>query len=287
MDIKKTLYTLVASLLLFSSCENGCPTFDDADACVGFSSASFSINETDGKVEIPVYLASVAGLSGSATIEVDVTQSTAVEGADFTVVSKELIFSADGRTQNVVVNIVDNDVFTGDKKVFFKIVSSSVNLSNESTCTLTIVDDEHPLKSILYTYSGTAISCFEGTYDMEITLEKDESDLSKVWISNLDPYFFSYGYTAANGYNRFYGIVNEDCTEISVPVGQTVGYEDVNLEGLDGPDPDTADMLNQGQSFVIKIVDGGNKLEIVNAYGVANAEGFWECYKGGTVLTRQ
>ena len=184
------------------------------------------------------------------------------------------------------MNILDDNIFTGDKKVVFSIVSSSVNLSLESICTLTIVDDEHPLKDLLNTYVGK-IEGSESGYDMEIVIEKDESDLTKVWISNLDPYFASYGYTAAAGYNKYYGIVNSEKTEISIPVGQATGYEDVNLEGLDGPDPDVADMLEPGSSIIIKIVDNGTSLEIPNGFGVANGEGFWEYYKGGAKLTRQ
>lgn len=286
MNIKKILYVLAASLTILSSCNNDLPTFNDADACVGFSVASYSIGEADGKIEIPVYLASVAGISGTATIEVDAAASTAVEGQDFSITSKELSFSSDGRIQNLIVNIVDDDVFTGDKKAVFKIASSSVNIAVESSCTLTIVDDEHPLKGILNTYVGK-IEGSESGYDMEFVIEKDEKDLAKVWISNLDPYFASFGYTAADGYNKFYGIVNEDKTEIAIPVGQSTGYEDVNLEGLDGPDPDTADMLAPGSSIIIKIIDNGASLEIPNGFGVANGEGFWEYYKGGAKLTKQ
>lgn len=286
MNIKRLLYASIVSSIFLSSCDNDCPTFNDADACVGFSAASYSIGEADEKIEIPVYLASVAGITGTASIAVDVAASTAIEGEDFSLVSKELSFSADGRIQNLVVNILDNNVFTGDKKAVFNIVSSSVNLSVESVCTLSIIDDEHPLKDILNTYVGK-IDGSESEYNMEIVIEKDEGDLAKVWISNLDPYFAAYGYTAAEGYNKFYGIVNSEKTEIAIPVGQATGYEDVNLEGLDGPDPDVADMLEPGSSIIIKIVDNGTSLEIPNGFGVANGEGFWEYYKGGAKLTRQ
>lgn len=285
MNIKRILYALIAGLIILSSCDNDYPTFNDVDACVGFSIASYSIGEADGKIEIPVYLASVAGITGTAEIDVDIAHSTAIEGEDFSIVSKELSFSTDGRIQNFVVNILDNNIFTGDKKVVFNIVSSSVNLAVESVCTLTIIDDEHPLKGILNTYVGK-IEGSESEYNMEIVIEKDEGDLAKVWISNLDPYFAAYGYTAADGYNKFYGIVNSEKTEIAIPVGQATGYEDVKLEGLDGPDPNVAELLAPGSSIIIKIVDNGASLEIPNGFGVANGEGFWEYYKGGAKLLK-
>ena len=54
MNIKRILYTLIAGLMILSSCDNDCPTFKDTDACVGFSAASYSIGEADGIIEIPI-----------------------------------------------------------------------------------------------------------------------------------------------------------------------------------------------------------------------------------------
>ena len=285
MKLRNIFYTLLAGVGLLTSCDNSCPTFDDKNACVGFSSQSFSVGEADGSINIPVYLASVAGISGTATIEVD-PSSTAVLGKDFTLGSMELSFSASEPIANIVVNVVNNDVFTGDKTVKFNIVSSSVNIANESSATLKITDDEHPLKALFNTYAGTSESYWGGGYNMAITIEKDDSDNSKVWISNMCAYFASYGYVAPN-YNYFYGIVNEDMTEIAVPVGQAMNYGTVNIEGFDGPNPDDAEQIAEGGSIIIKIVDGGASLEIPNAYGVAATDDWWEIYLGGIKLAKK
>ncbi|MBQ4161434.1 MAG: hypothetical protein IJD84_00850 [Parabacteroides sp.] len=284
MKLRNIFYTLLAGAALLTSCDNGCPTFDDKNACVGFSSLSYSVGEADGNISIPVYLASVAGLSGTATIEVD-PSSTAVMGTDFTVGSLELSFSASQPIVNIEVNVTNNDVFTGDKTVIFNIVSSTVDIAEESSVTLKITDDEHPLKALFNTYAGTSTSYWGGDYDMVITIEKDDTDNSKVWISNMCAYFASYGYVAPD-YNFYYGIVNEDMTEIAIPVGQAVGYGSVALNGFDGPNPDEADQI-EGGSIIIKIVDGGASLEIPNAYGVADTDGWWEIYMGGIKLAKK
>ncbi|MDO4756061.1 MAG: Calx-beta domain-containing protein [Parabacteroides sp.] len=285
MKLRNIFYTLLAGAAMLTSCDNSCPTFDDKNACVGFSQLSYAIGEADGSINIPVYLASVAGISGTAKIEID-PSSTAVMGKDFTVSSLELSFSASQRTANIEVNVVNNDIFTGDKIVIFNIVSASVNLSAETSTTLKITDDEHPLKALFNTYAGTATSYFGGTYDVALTIEKDAEDNSKVWISNMDPYFASYGYVAPN-YNYFYGIVNADLTEISVPAGQAIGYDTVKLEGFDGPNPDEAEQLSAGAPIIIKIINGGASLEIPNAYGACATDGWWELYFGGIKLAKK
>ncbi len=284
MKLRNIFYTLLAGVGLLTSCDNGCPTFDDKNACVGFSKLSYSVGEAEGNISIPVYLASVAGLSGTATIEVD-PSSTAVMGTDFTVGSLELSFSASQPIVNIEVNVTDNDVFTGDKTVIFNIVSSSVNLAEESSATLKITDDEHPLKALFNTYVGTSTSYWGDVYDMAITIEKDDEDNSKVWISNMCAYFASYGFVAPD-YNYFFGIVNEDMTEIAIPVGQAMNYDTVKLEGFDGANPDEADQI-EGGSIIIKIVDGGASLEIPNAYGVCATDGWWEIYMGGIKLVKK
>ncbi|MDR1646317.1 MAG: hypothetical protein LBS05_10980 [Tannerellaceae bacterium] len=292
MKLKKSIYMLVAGCCLFNSCDvNEMPTFDDKDAFVAFDRSTISVAEESGEVKIPVTLTSLAGVSGTVTFEVAAAASTAQEGESYTLknASNTLTFSKEAPTQYIELNLIDNDLFTGDLSVTFTLTSASINLGANVTCRTIIVDNEHPLLMILGSYSGKMTSFWGDVYDAEITIDKDASDASKVWISNLDSYFASYGYVAPT-YNYFYGVVNEDKTEIRIPVGQDIGYggDDVSLQGFDkaDADPGADESMPAGSSIIVEILDGGAKLVFPNAWGVAAADGYWELYLGGAVLTK-
>ncbi|MDR0574145.1 MAG: hypothetical protein LBG96_08985 [Tannerella sp.] len=294
MKLKKSIYYSIAitGMFLLYACElNELPVFDDKDAFVAFDRSVINVAEESGEVKIPVTLTSLAGLSGTVTFEVDATASTAVAGENYYIrnSSNTLTFSQGAPTQYIEMTLIDNDVFTGDLSVTFKLTSSSINLGANLTSRVVIVDNEHPLLMILGTYGGKLTSFWEDVYDAEITISKDESDIAKVWISNLDPYFASYGYVAPT-YNYFYGVVNEEKTEIRIPVGQDIGYGSatVTLQSFDIPnaDPDADVPLPAGSSIVIEILEDGAKLKFPNSWGVAASDGFWELYNGGAVLNK-
>lgn len=292
MKRNKFLYVLLAGLLALSSCElNNLPEFDDKDAFVAFDRLLINAPEESGEVRIPVTLSSLAGIAGTATFELDDAASTAKEGESYTIKnsSTTLTFSKDAPTQYIELGLIDNDLFTGDLSVTFKLTASSINLGANTTVRVVIVDNEHPLLFIMGTYSGKLTSYWEDEYDAEITISKDESDASKVWIANLDPYFASYGYVAPN-YNYFYGVVNDEKTEIRIPIGQNINYtsETILLNGLDSPNPDEGDFLPSGGFIIVEILDGGAQLRIPNAWGVADeTPEFWELYLGGAVFTKE
>ena len=272
---------VAASMMFFASCSNDYPTFDDADAFVAFSSTTLSVDEFGGSIDVPVLLTSLGGLQGTATIEVDTENSTAEEGVHFSFAGdKTLNFTKDAPTQNLTLNIIDNDYFGGDKKIVLKITSATgVNLGASITCTVTIADDEHPLKPILGTYNAYAYTG-RGEYNYEVTLVMDETDVQKVWICNLEPYFAGYGYIASRGYNMFYGIVNDDLTQITIPAKQKLGYDDVQLLAIDFTDYSIAD-----SDIFVDIKDGGKVLEFVTTWGVEE-DGWWN-YARTTILTKQ
>jgi hypothetical protein len=291
MKLKKTIYSiaLVAGMILLHACNlNEPPVFDDKDAFVAFDRGTMSVAEESGSVRIPVTLASLAGVSGTATFEVDAAASTAESGVNYSLSgSNTLTFTADAPTQYIEMTLIDNDIFTGDLSVTLKITSSSINLGANVTSRIIIVDNEHPLLMILGTYTGKLSSYFGDEYDAEITIAKDAGDISKVWISNLDPYFASFGYVAPS-YNYFYGVVNEDKTEIRIPIGQNMNYASatITLQGFDDPDPDAGAEIASGGSILVEILDDGARLKFTNAWGVAADDGFWELYLGGSVYSR-
>ena len=162
MKIFKLSYGLVAATLLLASSDiNKYPELDDANAFVAFQSSTAAVGEEDGSVEIPVLLTSKSGMSATAEIEVvaDETGTGAVEGTHFTIENKTLSFSGlDGAIQKIKINVVDNDVFGGNKSFTIRLKEGgSVNLGAAKTCKVTIQDDEHPLAFILGTYTSQVV----------------------------------------------------------------------------------------------------------------------------------
>lgn len=291
MKIFKLSYGLVAATLLLASCDiNKYPEFDDANAYVAFQSSTAAVGEEDGSVEIPVLLTSKSGMSATAEIEVvaDETGTGAVEGTHFTIENKTLSFSGlDGAIQKIKINVIDNDVFGGNKSFTIRLKEGgSVNLGAAKTCKVTIQDDEHPLAFILGTYGASADSYFSsrGHFDWDITISRDESDITKVWIGDLDPYFASNGYNAANNYNIFYGIVNEERTQILIPVGQKLGYDDTALAAFVAEDPDVDE--TEADNVIIDIKDNGQTLVITNAWGIYD-DGWWNLFRAPITLTKK
>ena len=281
------IYGAVAAVALtFASCNlNDHPKFDDADAFIAFSKTSLSVNEFGDSIDVPVMLTSLAGLEGTATIEVDST-STAVEGVHFSFAGeKSVSFTKDAPIQNLKLNIIDNDEFAGDVNIVLNITSATgANVGGVSKCTITIADDEHPLKPILGTYKAYAYTG-RGEFDYEVTLAMDPSDVQMVWIYDLEPYFGSYGYSSANGYNMFYGIVNDDLTQITIPAKQKLcpghsSYGNIEMVLYDAE----AGTVAEGD-IIVEIKDGGKVLDFVTPWGVYE-DGWWNM-SIVTTLTKQ
>ena len=292
MKIFKLTYGLMAaSMLMLASCNlNDYPEFDDADAFLAFTSSTASIGEESGTLEIPVLLTSKSGMTATAEIEVvaDEEGTGAIEGTDFTIENKSLSFSGlEGATQLIKINIVDNDFFGGNKTFTIRLKEGgNVKLGAAKTCKVTIQDNEHPLAFILGTYGASADSYFSsrGHFDWDVTISRDDNDINKVWIGNLDPYFAVNGYNTSRDSNIFYGVVNEDKTQILVPVGQKLGYENTELAAFVAADPDVDE--TEGDNIVIEIHDGGNTLVITNAWGIYD-DGWWNLFRGPITLTKK
>lgn len=246
------LYSAVAaSMMLFASCSNDQPVFDDADAFVAFTETAMSVDEFGESIEVPVLLSSLAGIEGSVEVTVDTENSTAIEGVHYTFGSSSTLnFTKDAPTQMFKLNIIDNDEFGGDVTVTLNLTSvSGANLGNTKTCVVTIADNEHPLQAILGTYKAVYESYYDGPgMEGTVYLRKDETDVKKVWIGNIVP-----GSTAS----YVYGIVNDDMTEIAIPVGQALGStSSYNLQ-LDGYTDDGEVDVPTGGSIIAKIQADG------------------------------
>jgi len=236
MKILKLTYGLMAAAVLsLASCDiNEYPTFDNANAFVAIQQTSASISETGDTLSIPVMLTSLGGMNGSVEFEITPDSAAgAVAGKHYTLVNEgnTLNFAPGAATQYIKFKIINNDVFGGDVKMTIALKNAQgVNLGANKTCVVTIEDDEHPLAFILGTMKAIGYDYFSDGAEKEwtATFEKDASDLSKVWIYNICS-------GGCSDSSPVYGIVNEDKTEIRIPVGQTTANSssyDVILEGF-------------------------------------------------------
>lgn len=221
--MRKILSFLTISLLVFfASCDlNQIPEFDDSNVFVAFDNSGQTISERGKTLLVPVTLASIKGMTE--TVSFSVTDGTTNEkdkpakvGVNYRLVneSTSLTFTPEARTQYIEFEIIDiAGEFTGDLRFTVRLADDGkVKPNAESACIITITDEDHPLSFILGKYKVVANSYFDGDgfeWDMEIS--KDEDDVSVVWFSNIG----TDGLVAG-----FYGVVDADNTQISLPLGQ-------------------------------------------------------------------
>jgi len=291
--INKLSYSLlVGGALMLASCSNDLPEFTDGDAFVAFDKASATYVETAGEVKIPVSLVSLNGLTATVSFNFEDSTATAFEGQHFAVASdsKTLSFTPEAATQYITLNILDNDEYTGD--VAFKINltdPSGVNLGHSSSIKVTISDDEHPLAFMLGEYNAKGTSYLNGGTEWEVTIAKDDTDPTKVWISNM----VSGGSSLA-----IYGTVSDDNTTISIPTGQEIAssssYPQILFEAFKGEDVDTAENMEAGEPVIGTISTIGDKTVISLAgycfgshvYNSSGASaGWYNIMQGDCVLT--
>ena len=254
MKIFKLALGMAAGLLLASCNINELPEYDDSNAFVAFTSSSVNVGEEEGSKQVEVLLTSIGGIETTVNFEVTPAETAgAVEGKHYTIEgSKSLTFKKDAPTQKITLNIIDNDTFDGDVKFTIKLLDpEGVQLGASKTCSVTIEDDEHPLLFILGTLSAKGVSDFNGDTEWEVRIAKDDSDLSKVWIYNLVP-------GGSSSSSPVYGIVNDDKTEIRIPVGQEVAvsssYPHILLNGFYG---DTEEKIPTGGYITGEIAEDG------------------------------
>src|SRR5665647_163166 len=150
---------LVVTLLLVTSCEDKYPImWNESNIVVGLGKNALSVKE-NATGSFNVYLGGITGTEATdVTLEVSIAgySKPAIEGTDYTLSSKN-INTPVGLTA-VTVSPIDNSIFEGDKKFKIRLVSNSKNypITPQDSIVVTIVDDEHPLKSWIGTYSVAA-----------------------------------------------------------------------------------------------------------------------------------
>lgn len=222
------LYTIVITAMFVASCSNKYEVFNDKNAFVAFDNRTLAVSENAGTIEVPITLASVAGVS--TTIKCESVDGTAVSGVNYVIDGDGSVsFDANSRTASLKVKIIElKDVFTGDLKFTIKFSNTgSVNAGEVNTVSITIKDLDHPLAAILGTYTVAGESFWDGPTEWNMEIIKDPVDINKVWFFNIA----NMG-SWADDDTMYYGIVNADKTTITVPMGQESVYKYSNGEGL-------------------------------------------------------
>lgn len=190
--IISNLLILAVAMLVVTSCDDKYPMiYDDANIIVGMSQTALSVKE-DATGSFTVYLGGVSETQATdVTLTVSVVDiaSPAVEGQDYTLSTKNVNVPV-GVTA-VTVTPVDNDVYTGNKQFMVSIASNSKNypMAVQQSTLVTIVDDEHPLKNWIGTYTVEAVSygspgSWDETWNVTTTaVASDPTQLSITGIS--------------------------------------------------------------------------------------------------------
>lgn len=286
----KKIYIIAAALalMLTASC-NRMIEFEH-ETFATLESVTFSVDETVGKVVVPVSIYNPTG--AEVQISVKAIDGKAEEGTDYEIVSPSsglLTFAADETVKNIEVEIVAFEgEFTGAKDFQLKIESltEGISVGEFNTASFTIKDLDHPLAMFIGEWTGSIVSYFDGDAEIPITFtvkaNDDDKTFSSLIIENLDPSMSANGLTAANGYNIYVATVNADKTQMIIANGQPTGYPGYALVGFDSNHIDTAGGY---QDIVMNLSDG--KLTIPNGWGTTDGTGYWiGIYAGPTVLTK-
>lgn len=263
-NILTYLNTIVLVALLLVSCNsNEYANFDDANAFVAFNQPSVSVSEDAGFIEIPVTLASVAGIG--TTVRCEIINGKAKDGVDYQLEGDgSLVFDSQTRVQKLKINIINRSgVYTGDLDFVVKFNNTgNVNAGAADVCVVTITDLDHPLSALLGEYTANGEDYWDGPSVWTMRLVKDAKDASKVW-------FFNIANLAGNATEAtmFYGVVSVDLTKITIPLGQLCAAG-LTLGGID----EMEEGIESG-NVMVAILDGGKRLDFGNEIG------FW-CYKG-------
>lgn len=237
---KYTIWALALTAAFSCSKLNEPPVFEDSKSFVAFSQTAYSVKEDAGTLSIPVTVASPD--AKKVRVAYSVTEGTAKQGTNFSLADEftVLVYDGETRTQNIVLNIVniattaEKSGYTGDLTFTVTIESAGdLQIGHNKSCTVKIVDLDHPLAAILGDYKVAAQFYTGSPCEWNLTLTNDPEDVTVVWIDY--PVYFSFLYPSWGGW-AVYGNVSEDLKTITIPCGQTCGanseepawYEDLD-----------------------------------------------------------
>ncbi len=275
---------VVAVALAMGACTKEAPSKAEVEA--GFDKGSAALPTVSLGSDV-----AVDPLAGTA--EVQLTISGLTSGLDS--LSVGVLSATDPTFKSSYFTKVDNPG-DGTVKVFAKVSPNSTwYVRGVAACTagtaysdlLTVSVPDIPFwQKVPGTFTGKATSYFDGTeYTFNFTIVTDPDDQeNSVVINNLDPYFASNGFTAERGYNIFKGKIDEEKNRIVVPIGQSVGYQDVCLNAFDNASPDAAEYYDD---LYLQFSPDCLTITFACAFGMDSEGGWHEMYNGGFSVKKQ
>ncbi len=211
-----------------------CRLFPATERFVTFDAVSFSVNETAGKVSIPVSVYNPTG--GEVQVTVTGIDGDGDKGAviekDYEITSPALgvlTFSGSDETQNIEVALKHDNALTGTKsfKIRIQSVTAGINVGGFNVATVKILDAEHPLAPMIGEWTGTLRGLTGTDYETTINIEAvdDDDTFTKLTLdSGIDPMF-------GKGLDVTYNATAKDGV-ITLPSEQLNGYENFYLQGI-------------------------------------------------------
>lgn len=285
----KNIYRYIAcafALTAALSCSelNQTPVFEDSKSFVAFGQTSYSVSEDAGTLSIPVTLASPD--AKKVTVAYSVADSTAKEGVNFALVDESAVLVYDGTSyvQNIEINITniattaEQSGYTGDLVFTVTLESAGdLDLGYNKTCTVKIVDLDHPLAAILGDYKVSAQYYTGSPAEWTLSFTNDPDDVTVVWIDY--PVYLTSLASTWGGWS-VYGNVSEDLKTITIPCGQTCG---VNSE-----EPAWYSDLSDTFTFGTWVDLGGESVNLSDSGVVTftmGADGVWKTEDAPAVWT--
>lgn len=172
LDVKDQNNTNAEAALCLVGCVDSGNNTNWIFAGIGLSQASYNVNEVDGSFNLPFQLTSP--LSTTATVNYVITDGTAINGTDYSVVASGTIsISNPSVIFNLPIGLTDDNLVNGNRTFTVTLSNPSVNttLQNQITsATVTIIDNDIPGFDITTPIPGTSISENNGQATFKIRL---------------------------------------------------------------------------------------------------------------------
>ncbi len=138
---------------------------------VEIENATYSVNENANTIDINVVR--TGGSAGEVRVDISTEDGSATNGNDFVGLSQNLVFADAETSKTISINIIDDTVFEGDENFSLSLnnVIGTV-LGNQTSATISIVEDDSPLVGGLVQFSGTSYLVGENDGSLIITLTR-------------------------------------------------------------------------------------------------------------------
>ncbi|MCU7829502.1 MAG: S8 family serine peptidase [Candidatus Thiodiazotropha sp. (ex Myrtea sp. 'scaly one' KF741663)] len=115
---------------------------DDGPGSLSFSAVSYAVNETHDKARVSVIR--TGGTEGSLSVDVSLTNDTAIVDSDFLLPEKETLLFSHGEIEKVLeIPLVDDEIFEGNESFHIQLIPSvETELETPSSSTVVILDDD-------------------------------------------------------------------------------------------------------------------------------------------------